>query len=65
MEAHHLGQAVWEVKSTKPLISLRVRISRCAMEMEEEYILFIAQATEDPILDDGKVEIDDDEIYGE
>ena len=35
------------------------------MEMEEDYMLFMAQATKDPILDDGKVEIDDDEIYGE
>jgi hypothetical protein len=50
-------------KSTKP--SLRVRISRRAMEMEEDYMLFMAQASEDPILDDGEVEIDDDEVYGE
>ena len=35
------------------------------MEMEEDYMLFMAQATEDPILDDVEVEIDDDEVYGE
>ena len=33
-------------KSTKTL--LRVHISRCTMEMEEDYMLFMAQAMEDP-----------------
>ena len=33
-------------KSTKTL--LRVRISRCTMELEDDYMLFMAQATEDP-----------------
>jgi hypothetical protein len=49
-------------KSTKP--SLRVCISRRVMEMED-YVLFMAQATEDPILNDDEVEIDDNEVYGE
>ena len=35
------------------------------MEMEDDYMLFMAQATEDPILNNGKVEINDDEVYGE
>jgi hypothetical protein len=35
------------------------------MEMEEDYMLFITQDMEDPILDDGKVKIDDDEVYEE
>ena len=33
--------------------------------MEEDYMFSMAQASEDPILGDGEVEIDDDEVYGE
>jgi hypothetical protein len=35
------------------------------MVLEEDYMMFMAQASEDPIPDDGEVEIDDDEVYGE
>jgi hypothetical protein len=46
--------------------SRRVRMSRRAMELEETYMMVMAELeAEDDTLDDGAVEVDDSEVYGE
>ncbi|KAJ7448632.1 hypothetical protein B0H11DRAFT_2289717 [Mycena galericulata] len=50
-------------KGVKP--SLRTRVSRRAQEEEEAYMRVMAELDEeDDTLDDGEVEIDDDEVWG-
>ncbi|KAJ7714242.1 hypothetical protein DFH07DRAFT_785811, partial [Mycena maculata] len=46
--------------------SLRTHVSRRAQEEEEAYMRVMAELDEqDDVLDDGGIEIDDDEVWGE